>query len=285
MEIQISRNGQEFLDTYTKIMMQQEVLYLLLMGNAQKQKDVEACGESLYGAVVDDGRPVLLFGNRMPYRLLIYRMTEGDITEAVQLLVDYIHEHQIPIAGVLASDAICQQFLTLETTGIYKRGHGMDIMELRHLKDVPVTSGRFRKAELSELEQLTKWHQDFRVDCGLTDRLVSYEEERKNVMENIINGTCYVYENMHGELVSMASISRKLNQGVCVSGVYTPPSQRGHGYCTALMHHLAKAMLDSGYKYLGLFVDKENPISNHTYEKVGYRIIVDSIEYDRTEAL
>ena len=47
------------------------------------------------------------------------------------------------------------------------------------------------------------------------------------------------------------------------------------------MHHLAKIQLATGYEYLGLFVDRANPISNHTYKKVGYVILEDSIEYDR----
>ena len=79
----------------------------------------------------------------------------------------------------------------------------------------------------------------------------------------------------------MACVARKLLKGCCISLVYTDPAQRGKGYCAALMHHLAKIQLATGYEYLGLFVDRANPISNHTYKKVGYVILEDSIEYDR----
>ena len=50
---------------------------------------------------------------------------------------------------------------------------------------------------------------------------------------------------------------------------------------TSMMQLIAKEQLAKGAEYLGLYVDQENPVSNHVYKKVGYQILIDSIEYDR----
>ena len=84
-------------------------------------------------------------------------------------------------------------------------------------------------------------------------------------------GRQFVWENGAGVPVSMAEYGRDLPHGMAVAAVYTPPEERGRGYATALVTALCRRVLAMGKAYVCLFVDDRNPISNHVYEKIGFR--------------
>lgn len=280
MKLVLCRNGQEFVDQFKPVLLAHEVVYQLIMGNALANADVPCEPECFFGAVMDESdRPVLLFGHKAPYRLLIHSLDTTTIDEAVPLLVSYVVENQIDIAGVLASDAICSVFTARDSAHPYQRAISMDIMELRALSDIPLAPGHFRQATEADLDLISRWHVEFNAEATghPIDYAASYEKNRARLSD------FYLFEDTDGTLCCMACIARKLLKGCCISLVYTDPAQRGKGYCAALMHHLAKMQLAKGYEYLGLFVDQANPISNHTYKKVGYVILEDSIEYDRVK--
>ena len=278
MKLVLCRNGQEFVDKFKPVLLAHEVVYQLIMGNALANADVPCEPDCFFGAVLDEAdRPVLLFGHRAPYRLLIHSLDTTTIDEAVPLLVSYVVENQIDIAGVLASDAICSAFTAYDSAHTYARRISMDIMELRELRDISLAPGYFRQATEADLDLICRWHVEFNAEATghPIEYATSYEKNSKRLSD------FYLFEDPSGQIVAMACIARKLLKGCCVSLVYTDPAQRGKGYCAALMHHLAKTQLATGYEYVGLFVDQANPISNHTYKKVGYVILEDSIEYDR----
>jgi len=278
MKLVLCRNGREFVDQFKPVLLAHEVVYQLIMGNALANADVPCEPECFFGAVMDESdRPVLLFGHKAPYRLLIHSLDTTTIDEAVPLLVSYVVENQIDIAGVLASDAICSVFTARDSAHPYQRAISMDIMELRALSDIPLAPGHFRQATEADLDLISRWHVEFNAEATghPIDYTAAYEKNRARLSD------FYLFEDTTGTVCCMACIARKLLKGCCVSLVYTDPAQRGKGYCAALMHHLAKMQLAKGYEYLGLFVDQANPISNHTYKKVGYVILEDSIEYDR----
>ena len=278
MKLVLCHNGQEFVDQFKPVLLAHEVVYQLIMGNALANADVPCEPECFFGAVMDESdRPVLLFGHRAPYRLLIHSLYTTTINEAVPLLVSYVVENQIDIAGVLASDAICSAFTASDALHTYARRISMDIMELRELRDIPLAPGYFRPATEADLDLICRWHVAFNAEATghPIDYAAAYEKNRARLSD------FYLFEDTNGTVCCMACIARKLLKGCCVSLVYTDPAQRGKGYCAALMHHLAKMQLATGYEYVGLFVDQANPISNHTYKKVGYVILEDSIEYDR----
>jgi predicted GNAT family acetyltransferase len=84
---------------------------------------------------------------------------------------------------------------------------------------------------------------------------------------------------VEGEPVSMAIRSRPTRHGISVSGVYTPPEQRRHGYATACVAALSQKLLDQGYQFCSLFTDLANPTSNSIYMQVGYRPVADFDKY------
>ncbi len=278
MKLMICSNGQEFLDRFKPALLTHEVVYQLLMGKALANAETPYAPECFFGAVLDESdRPMLLFGHKAPFRMHVHSLDTSTIESAVPLLVSYIVENQIPIAGVLCSEAIGSCFASCDNDHTYQRAISMDIMELQEVNDIPLADGHFRVATEADLDLICRWHVAFNAEAAghAMEYADAYAQNSNRVSD------FYLFEDTTGRICAMACVVRKLLKGCCLSLVYTDPAQRGKGYCATLMHHLAKLQLANGYEYLGLFVDKANPISNHTYKKVGYVILEDSIEFDR----
>jgi predicted GNAT family acetyltransferase len=62
--------------------------------------------------------------------------------------------------------------------------------------------------------------------------------------------------------------------------VYTPPEHRSRGYASSLVATLSAERLASGRRYCYLYTDLANPVSNRTYERIGYRRTCESAEID-----
>jgi len=43
---------------------------------------------------------------------------------------------------------------------------------------------------------------------------------------------------------------------------------------------LSQQMLDAGWEFCTLYTDLANPVSNSIYQRIGYRPVCDSNEYD-----
>ncbi|NIA13712.1 MAG: GNAT family N-acetyltransferase [Nitrospiraceae bacterium] len=74
-------------------------------------------------------------------------------------------------------------------------------------------------------------------------------------------------------------MKRPTRHGMSVTGVYTPPERRRHGYAASCVAQLSRHILDSGKRFCYLFSDRSNPTSNSIYAKVGYRPVCDVKEY------
>lgn len=282
MKLIICAHGQEFLDRYEPVMAKHEVVYQLILGNAYQNAAQAARLDCFFGAILNDtAEPLFLFGHTAPYRLLMHTLNDAATADAVNLLAHYIEEQRIEISGILASNQICDLYLACDTNHQYRRGHRMDIMELRSVNEISLSPGHFRKAADADLPLLTEYAIGFHRDIGQPATEDEHEKAYEKRRELLAAGALYVYETPEGQIASTAYVARELKQGCCISGVYTAPAYRGHGYCASMMQLIAKERLASGAEYLGLYVDQENPISNHAYQKVGYQILVDSIEYDR----
>jgi predicted GNAT family acetyltransferase len=61
--------------------------------------------------------------------------------------------------------------------------------------------------------------------------------------------------------------------------VYTPPTQRQHGYGSAVVHALTQSLLAAGLKPI-LNTDLSNPTSNGIYRTIGYRAIDEALRYE-----
>jgi predicted GNAT family acetyltransferase len=80
------------------------------------------------------------------------------------------------------------------------------------------------------------------------------------------------------ETVSMAVAREPIDGVVRLSGVYTPPEKRKHGYVAACVHALSTRLRDAGYRCI-LYTDLANPTSNSIYRRIGYRAVGEALRY------
>ena len=82
----------------------------------------------------------------------------------------------------------------------------------------------------------------------------------------LVAGQLWLWDN--GKPMSMA-VARQPVGGVSrLSGVYTPPENRGLGYAAACVYGLSKSLREAGYRCV-LYTDLGNPTSNSIYRRLG----------------
>lgn len=264
------RDNRTFLDKY-------EASAQLNRGNAAAHEAGPCTPELLFGRVEQSGEPVLLFGNTLPHNLCLNAAPGDDrIPEAARELAAYLHENGVPITGVSGRDGLCRSFIEAYG-GEFAPRSSMDIMVLEHLIQPPPCPGTVRKAGMSDLELIVDWK------CAMMREALDEEPVperlRNTTMDQLERSVVWLMENESGEPVSMANSGRMLERSACISGVYTPPQHRGHGYCQNTVAALCRELLASGMSYVTLFVDKKNPISNRVYRKIGFEILEDASDY------
>lgn len=129
--------------------------------------------------------------------------------------------------------------------------------------------GSYRLAREADLALVDEWAQDF-ADA------VDPEPRRAPTLAPLVAAGRVGLWEVDGQRVSMAYASTA-NGGVTrVSGVWTPPEHRGHGYASAVVAAISDERMDAGERCT-LFTDLANLTSNKIYQALGYRRIGDNV--------
>lgn len=278
MDIKYYKTPGEFLADNADFLRRFELTTQLSVGNAAAHRDEPCTPELLFGRCEENGETILLFSNTLPWNLLLHSIP-GDFSAcaATVLLAEHLKKDGVKINGLNATQQLSKIF-TFAYGGKFCLKHAMDIMELRELTEPPVVSGKVRVARPDELDYLFDWRCEF-------NREALREEPDTDVLKEsfakaIADGRVYVLELNDGTPVSMAAIAlRELPHGVCITDVYTPKEHRGNKYAQNTVAAICREKLSAGAEYITLFVDKRNPISNHTYAKIGFHVIEDNFDY------
>lgn len=129
--------------------------------------------------------------------------------------------------------------------------------------------GRYRRATPSDVDLTDGWARDFHEAVATTGSPAS-------TVRHIEAGRLGLWEDASGEPVSMAYASAPAGGVTRVSGVWTPPEQRGHGYASAVVAALSDERMEDSEVCM-LYTDLANPTSNGIYQALGYRRIGDSV--------
>jgi uncharacterized protein len=194
---------------------------------------------------------------------------------AVSLIVDAIAEAGVTLAGVNGDAATAASFAG-QWSERYKSTatpfQGTRLYELLKLGEVPRVAGRLRQAGPRDRSLMTLWTRAFQDEIG-----ESANDTECRVDRALTAGQIWLWDQ-NGETTSMA-VSREPAQGVIrLSGVYTPPEKRNHGYAAACVHALSKHLRDSGYRCV-LYTDLGNPTSNSIYRRIGYKAVAEALRY------
>ncbi len=198
------------------------------------------------------------------------------------MLFDSFKDSGISINGIIGETSVAkcyqdlferagQDFKGLMTQGIYR---------CREVIMPKVPKGVvFRKAELSDLETISKWAEEFHQEAVPHDPPISGIEFAKIKIDG---DQIYVLENA-GRLVSMAAWSRDIESSCSVNFVYTPKNLRKLGYASIVTAKLSQHFLEKGRSETNLYTDMTNPTSNKIYQNIGYEFVCNSVHLGAVE--
>lgn len=207
-----------------------------------------------------------------PYNLQLVGINDP---EAVEKAIDGLISNNISIPGIIGCKELCLNFEKLwkEKTSC-KSETAMDqrIYRLDTVKKVPKTEGFFKIADENEIDILTQWFIEFH---DYLNEQISQESAAKSIKSLINRKRAFLWIDKGP--VTMIVANRGSENGITVSGVYTPERFRRMGYATSCVAKASQYLLDQGYKYCTLYTDLSNPTSNSIYQKIGYKPIADSV--------
>lgn len=260
-----------------------EVANGMLLGMVMSRRPRQGVRHKPYLAYLEDTQGPLLAAAMLNPRRLLLSSHRAVPPSAFKVLARDLHDkgRRVPIVFGPAdmSGAFASAWATL--TGFSPRpGLRQRLLELERVVFPPtLPDGRLRPAILDDTEQITKWTVDFQGEA-LPEAETDAASAQAIATGLISGGDLFLWEN--GEPVSMAAKARPTLQTIAINLVYTPPEHRGHGYASACVAHLSQQLLNDGFERCTLFTDSTNQTSNHIYQDIGYRPIMDYAEYEFT---
>lgn len=263
--VKIYKNGKDFYEENQSSILKNELINQFLYTNAIADKEADKA--DFFIKVYDRDKEFLLV-HVAPYALCI----SGDI-ELLSEAVDVIIKQGYQINGVIAPYAYSHPFITEYCQKTNKEISVLNAMDIMVFQGTAKYHPNVIQCTEEHLEQLAEYRVAFMAEAmgdevSKEDSLVALRKRMKYI---------YLYV-LDGEVVSMASITRPTMNYQALSLAYTAPLHRSKGYIQSIMLHCCKVIEDDG-KRPQLFVDKQNPISNHAYKKIGFEVYNDFYHY------
>lgn len=243
--------------------------------NEEYYKDEE---KPFMGLVRDENGNIVLTTLMTPPFNMVISGDDENIENAIEKAITYLLENEINVPGVIGAIDIAKRFAEMwESKTNCKLNIEMNqrIYRLDRVNDVPLSKGKMRLASLEDIDLVSEWFYNFINEIG---EKADKKRAIKSAEYFVGNSKIYLWE-IDGNPVSMVGSSRKTENGIVISHVYTPTEYRGKGYATSCVAAKSQLLLDKGYKFCSLYTDLSNPTSNSIYMQIGYKPIKDSIMY------
>ena len=211
---------------------------------------------------------------------LVLAGAPGSWPRAAEALAAELHSRDLDIPAVAARADVADDFASA-----WVRAHGAQAELAYHqriyrLSEViwpPPCPGRMRPMAPADWGILQDWLWQFHVQA-LDEEPYTEEEAGGEASSRMQEHGTYFWE-VDGQPRAMASLARPTEQTISINAVFTPESERRHGYGSALVAHLSAEGLSRGKLFCVLYADLKNPTSNSIYQKMGYESVCDSRYY------
>jgi len=267
-----------FFDVHREILLEREAACQLLLGHLLFCID-DGASDISFGSVVDDMAVHLLFCKFPSKAIVIYTVNKEHLAAAAEELAEYLADDGSLINEIKGSSDACQHFVGHFEKSVacsFARATEYDIMEIRQINDIKPADGIQRAARADEAQLVADWMIESQLEAKSSE--MDYEAMLKKAEQYIADKRVFLFEK-EDIVVSMAVKEKRLINGVLLSYIYTPVEYRGEGYAAANLYYLSKALLDEGYEYCTILVDKKNPLTVRAYEKIGYQVLDEFSEY------
>jgi uncharacterized protein len=272
--LQTHSTAEEFLRDVSSELERDEARNSLVLGAAAALARTDgAAGDGALLATVQDGKGLALAAMMAPPHPLVLSSDRETLEPPLEPLVRHLRESGILPPAVVAPRAIAERFSLLWSRASQQPARVAQQQRLYALTEVrPLHSARgaLRRADESDGELVAKWMAAFDAEAlgEMTPEQASATAERRIAAREI-----YLWEDSQPR--AMAARARPTRGTVAVNAVYTPRDGREHGYATACVLHLSRALLDEGFRMCVLFTDLANPTSNSVYTRIGYAPVCD----------
>lgn len=213
-----------------------------------------------------DGPPALVAMQTSPQPLHLPASVPG----AVTALAEHLAATAAELPGVNGPQEAALEFSDryLAATGARITGRqGIGVYDLPGPAQLPwPVPGAHRMADQTHLPVVSSWVTAFMEETGNSAVGAEATARRQITAGNV---SLWV---VGGWPVAMCWTSAPFGGVVRVSGVYTPPAERGHGYASALVTAASQREQQRGLLCM-LYTELANPTANKIYRALGYRYV------------
>jgi uncharacterized protein len=245
----------------------EESRFNLIWGLArQLVRQGRATAAAPYLGVVYEGDEVVLVALRTPPRNVV--LSRGP-DAAVDLVAADLAAGWPDLCGVGGEPKPTKRFVDtwLELTGkTAEMSEDLILYEARSITPPVGVPGEWRLARATETDLLERWFARFTQDVfhGRTAA-----PPRSAAVVGIERGEANFWV-VEDRPVSLVVRNRDTPHGCGIGPVYTPPEQRGCGYSQAASAAVCERLFAKGYRFVFLFAEEANPISNRVYLNIGF---------------
>ena len=221
-----------------------------------------------YALRITQGGKTLLALKVEPYNLLLF-----GAPECCRELAACLFGNGYEVKNYHCEETVGDRFARVlqDNYGLtYTEALAMDFMECREVTEPSAED--VEPAGEEDLDEIVWCMGRFITDCGLLDKV-----NREKIQETI---TAFRVIRRDGRIASIAKGIRTTGQDIRITNVYTRNEYRGRGLARKLVNSLKNEILREG-KIATLNVDKNNPVSYHLYQALGFRRRFSQGEYRR----
>ncbi|MDX2078477.1 MAG: GNAT family N-acetyltransferase [bacterium] len=231
--------------------------------------------------IEDNGQVIAVIVRTPPYNVLLSQI-ENPQAVIPSIIEDLRGEYE-SLRGVIAPKLLARIFAEeweAASGQPFQLATKERIYKLESVTFPQGVTGEFRWAEEPDFSMLIDWYIGFITDAGIS---TTNRDHATKVIRRFLDADPKERRlgiwSVDGQPVSMAGYMGATPNGMRVGAVYTPREHRQKGYAIACVAHLSQHILDMGKQFCFLFTDLANPTSNHIYQVIGYRPVLDVDEY------
>ena len=287
MRHQIFASTQTFIQRAGTFLRQREVEHNLMLGLCKELLSENSRFEQPpFHCIVQasDGSILAAALRTPPHHLILSHCID---LRAIPSLVAAALEAGQEIEGVLGAPEPSLQFAKAwqRRTGI---GMKLKMRQMLHQLDHVVlpkqaVRGEMVAAQAKDMALLEYWYGAFQMEVHGTLPVDWFSAKQKERMAHGLARNLPLHFIWWDGLRPVCWVSFRVTTEsvVRVAPVYTPPSERGRGYASALVAAVSLTAMERGYPYCSLYTDLSNPTSNSIYRRVGYQPIQEIHLYEK----
>ena len=276
VEVTAFENGHNFLQA-AGLLLENEAEYSLMLGLCQSQLRSETAGVKYQCHLVQQAGTVLGAAVLTEKSLILTRMPEPVLLQ----LARNLEAQKIVLPAAVGPAQSADSFARIwSQLALQQRKLGMSqkIYQLTAVKWPPPVPGRFGLATDKNVATLATWLVDY------TNEALPHEPLSKNqaltfAERKVKNQEVFLWLGFDDRPMAMCLSGRPTDNGVSISGVFTPKEFRRQGAASAVVAHTSATQLAKGKSFCVLYTDVANPTSNRIYAQIGYTEIATSKQY------